>query len=479
MKLRKFAAPSSAAQWWRLRSWSPATAHPIDTAAAARAAPAAAGGRHRRRRRGRRRRQRRRSGDLRRRGDAEVVRRLRLLADGHAEPRWSIFDFAVVVANTGTTDATSRSPGPNGVEQDRHRRAGQLQKIYLPWVARARRAATTAAARPSALDGVGARRRRRVPPRQLGAGHRLPVQRARVQSRTAARRARTGALPDAATPCSERQLGCFSFSNDASLLLPSTAMTGNYRVTGSARRELGMQPRRRSSSVTGTADDTTVTVKLVADGNVVAGGGVAAIAGGADRHVHAQRRATCAELVAAASVSGDSIRGLARQGRQAGAGHRRRPLRQHPVGARRLRPHRGVGVPRRDARQALLRHARRPGRDGSAVGHTVRLYRQRRRHQPHVQPRASPGAPATLNAGQVVDIGADRRPTSRSPAITSSPSRRCMLGGSVVDPSTPVDACSAAIRRRASFFAVEQYRTNYLFLAPTTTTSATSTSPRR
>ena len=26
--------------------------------------------------------------------------------------------------------------------------------------------------------------------------------------------------------------GCFSFSNDASLLLPSTAMTGNYRVTG-------------------------------------------------------------------------------------------------------------------------------------------------------------------------------------------------------------------------------------------------------
>ena len=29
-------------------------------------------------------------------------------------------------------------------------------------------------------------------------------------------------------------VGCFSFSNDASLLLPSSAWTGNYRVTGQA-----------------------------------------------------------------------------------------------------------------------------------------------------------------------------------------------------------------------------------------------------
>src|SRR5439155_24199130 len=27
-------------------------------------------------------------------------------------------------------------------------------------------------------------------------------------------------------------IGCFSFTNDASLLLPSTAMTGTYRITG-------------------------------------------------------------------------------------------------------------------------------------------------------------------------------------------------------------------------------------------------------
>src|SRR5690606_12821450 len=69
-------------------------------------------------------------------------------------------------------------------------------------------------------------------------------------------------------------IGCFSFSNDASLLLPSTAMTGNYRVfsyPGWATASIGSVV-----AITGTQDGTNVTVKLSSTASIVAGGGIAA-----------------------------------------------------------------------------------------------------------------------------------------------------------------------------------------------------------
>ncbi|HEX6835672.1 MAG TPA: hypothetical protein VF334_03815, partial [Polyangia bacterium] len=51
-----------------------------------------------------------------------------------ANPVLSDFDFAVVVANTGTTDATITVDGPSA-SQTATVTAGQLTKIYLPWVA--------------------------------------------------------------------------------------------------------------------------------------------------------------------------------------------------------------------------------------------------------------------------------------------------------------------------------------------------------
>src|SRR5262249_28359279 len=67
-------------------------------------------------------------------------------------------------------------------------------------------------------------------------------------------------------------IGCYSFSNDASLLLPTTALTGNYRVTG----QKGWQLANIGAyfAVTGTQDGTNVSALLSLSATVSAGGGV-------------------------------------------------------------------------------------------------------------------------------------------------------------------------------------------------------------
>src|SRR4051812_34273334 len=47
---------------------------------------------------------------------------------------WSIFDFAVVVANASGQPAQITITGPNATNQTATVAAGQLQKFYLPWV---------------------------------------------------------------------------------------------------------------------------------------------------------------------------------------------------------------------------------------------------------------------------------------------------------------------------------------------------------
>ncbi|HEY2368789.1 MAG TPA: hypothetical protein VGH87_20480, partial [Polyangiaceae bacterium] len=47
---------------------------------------------------------------------------------------WSIFDYAVVVANASGQTASVTITGPNGTNQNGTVAAGQLEKFYLPWV---------------------------------------------------------------------------------------------------------------------------------------------------------------------------------------------------------------------------------------------------------------------------------------------------------------------------------------------------------
>jgi hypothetical protein len=66
---------------------------------------------------------------------------------------WSIFDFAVVVANAGDNAANVTVTGPSGTNQTATVPAGQLVTMYLPWVP-----ALKGAIRTTAEEGPPSRR---------------------------------------------------------------------------------------------------------------------------------------------------------------------------------------------------------------------------------------------------------------------------------------------------------------------------------
>ncbi len=185
---------------------------------------------------------------------------------------WSIFDYAVIVANAGDTaaDVTIERNGaqvatgtvqPNG-----------LQKFFLPWVPE--------------LKGPDANAQGSATPlttsvRSPGGAYHLttsvPVT---VYQFNALEYQPAGgpAGKDWSSCPGNGGVGCFSYSNDASLLLPSTAATGNYRITGVqswALANIGAY-----FAVTGLEDGTTVKVQVVGTGQIMAGNGVTATAGG-------------------------------------------------------------------------------------------------------------------------------------------------------------------------------------------------------
>ena len=158
---------------------------------------------------------------------------------------WSIFDFAVVVANAGdraadvTVDA-QRQPG-----RDRDGAAERPRRRSTCRGCPSSRGPTpTAAGQPTPLSSD--RRARTAAPTTSSSTRPVTVYQFNALEYAGAgrpARARTGRPAPAACVAARRRIGCFSFSNDASLLLPSTAMTGNYRITGQA----GWPVRARAS----------------------------------------------------------------------------------------------------------------------------------------------------------------------------------------------------------------------------------------
>src|SRR5690606_24278331 len=138
---------------------------------------------------------------------------------------WSIFDYAVVVANASanSVDATVERGGT--VVASATIAPNSLGTIYLPWVPQLKG--------PDA-DAFGSA----MPLSQTvklasGAYHLTTTAPVTVYQFNALEYAGQGGPPGknwSSCPGNISGIGCFSFSNDASLLLPSTAMTGNYRV---------------------------------------------------------------------------------------------------------------------------------------------------------------------------------------------------------------------------------------------------------
>ncbi len=175
-------------------------------------------------------------------------------------PVYTDFDFAVVLANGGSADATVTVTGPNAFTAADTVPAGGLKAILLPWVAAlkgpefSRVNTQEGRAKDSELVAGGAYKLTSTVP--VTAWQFNPLQYKK-------------AIGEITGGCGT-QFGtqdCYSASNDASLLLPAAAMTNNYRVftrAGIYGGAPGVAYTSASSGVaiTATAAATTVTVQL-------------------------------------------------------------------------------------------------------------------------------------------------------------------------------------------------------------------------
>ena len=374
-------------------------------------------------------------------------------------PVLSDFDFAVVVANTGTTDATVTVDGPNGFSQMAMVTAGQLTKIYLPWVAALKRGdnvcGTPTALTDSALVAKGAYHLVSSVPVVVYQFNALEY----GPQGGPAGKDWSSCMSMAASCMNGVQ--CFSYSNDASLLLPSTALTGNYRVTG-FHSNYG---QGQTMSITGLTDGTTVTVKMSSIGSVLAGSGVAAISAGGTGTYTINQGDVLQLISRDTAIFGGSD--LDPSGTLIKAD---KPIEviagdfctNNPMGAQACDHIEESVFPAETLGKHYLVSAP-PGPAGDVVGHTVRLIGNADGTNLTYNPAVT-GAPATLSAGQVVDIG----PTTTDFEVTGDHEfavETIQQGGSVVDPGSPV-TMQRGDPSQSLFFAVEQYRTAYLFLAP-------------
>ncbi len=369
---------------------------------------------------------------------------------------WSIFDYAVIVANAGSTPADVTVTRGGATVATVTVQPNALQKIFLPWVADLKG--------PDA-DNCGSAAPLSATVKSAGGAYHLvasvPVT---VYQFNALEYQGQGGPPGkdwsscpGNTECpGEGSIGCFSFSNDASLLLPSTAMTGNYRITGQAgwpAADIGPY-----MAITGTKDGTTATVYLSGNAHVFAGGGVPATNAGGTFTV-SLNAGDVVEVVADSSsdLSGSLVK--ATNPVQVITGL---PCIQAPLGvaacdhieesvfpAETLGKHYFVTAP--------------TGPNGNVPGHIVRIYGNVDGTKLTYSNNKPAGAPATINAGQVVDLGVVTKDFevvgTNEFAIGSF-----MLGGDVQDPLDPV--ASKGDPSQSLCTSLEQYRLKYIFLAP-------------
>ena len=381
---------------------------------------------------------------------------------------WSIFDYAVVVANAGNAPAAVTVTGPGGVNQSQTVAPGDLQKIYLPWV--------PALKGPDA-DPCGTSKPLAASVVAKGAAYHLtssvPVTVYQFNALEYAGRGGPSGkdwsscpgnltCSDPNSPNVDNTVGCFSFTNDSSLLLPSTALTGNYRVTAYPGETVsgGGQTLPIMGSyvaITATADGTHVRVQLSPAGDIVAGTGVQATPakGELDSTLDA---GDVAELVTdlgdVYDLSGSLV--LADQPVQVIAGS---PCADIPENAPAC-DHLEQSVFPAETLGKRYFVTTPSGPTGHPVGHVVRLYGNVDGTTLTYAPSVPAGCPATLAAGQVVDCGvvnADFEVTGDHEFAVGT----FMLGGSIVDPMGGLGDPSQSM-----VASVEQYRTKYVFLAP-------------
>jgi hypothetical protein len=253
---------------------------------------------------------------------------------------------------------------------------------------------------------------------------------------------------------------CFSYSNDASLLLPSTTWTQTYRVTGINGWSVFTNDYEGGYvSITAAENGTHVTVNLSAAGDVVAGAGITAVGAGGVAHVTLDA-GDVAQLLTTKGSTHDLSGSLVQSDKpvQVLTGIRciyepmNQPACDHVEEA--VAPAETLGK-----RYVVATPTRPTGGPGI---HVVRFYGNRDGTTLTYAPSKPGMCPDALNAGQVVECGA----VSLDFVVSGTQEfgiASFMVSSSVYDPTL---ADRRGDPSQTTFASVEQFRPAYLFLAP-------------
>ncbi|MFO0675156.1 MAG: IgGFc-binding protein [Polyangiaceae bacterium] len=382
-------------------------------------------------------------------------------------PVKKLFDYAVVVSNGGKESATITVTGPSNTNRTVTVKPGELEKIFLPWI--------DALKEPTGADQLKASIVARASAYHLVSDRPVVV----YQFNALEYKGQGGPSGKDWSTCLTfaeklQGVGCYSYTNDASLLLPTTAMTGNYRVFGQhgwtsdpvlnpLTFEYETHTEAGYFAVTATENGTTVTVK--AAGNIVASGtgsavAVAAAAAGStfDLTLDAGDVAVLSgELGQDKDVSGSLLKADKPIQVIAGVPCINQPadvmacdhVEETVFPAETLGKHYVVTVP--------------TGPSKPIVGHIVRFYGNADDTKLSYVPSRPAGCPDALAAGQVVECG----PLATDFEVTASHEFAVgtfMLGGELLDPGkTQLPLGDPSMSFPVS---VEQFRRSYIFLAP-------------
>lgn len=384
---------------------------------------------------------------------------------------WSVFHFAVVAANAGEEAASvTVTLGDTHVTQAEIP-PGELRTLYLPWIPtlkgpesdhcmHASGSPTTARIDKGAYHLVSSR--------PIAVYQFNPLEYASLGGPAGKDWTQCKSTPASCPFPTDCQQTYYTYTNDASLLLPSTAMTGSYRMAGRHGYHHFTTSYPEFMTITATQDGTRVSVYVSPTGTIEAGGGIPQVAGGGTTELE-MNAGDVAQLFTYTSLSGSGeLSGSLIQATK--------PVQVISGTACSLVPDDKIACDHTE--ESLLpaetfgqRYFVVPptGPKGDVPGHVVRIYGNFDGTQLSYPGGAPSGAPTTLDAGQWVDLGVIKEAFevqgSRAFAVASF-----QLGGSVVDPDpTNPDEPNFDGKGDPSLsfmIAVEQYRSRFVFLAP-------------
>ena len=362
------------------------------------------------------------------------------------------FDYAVVVSNVGVDPAEITIERGGATVATGEVAPGTLEKFFLPWVEETKHwTALCDTGQPQPGELVS----KRVPDGAYHLTSSVPVI---VYQFNPLEYGPSGGPADKDWSGCTCLFGCHSYTNDASLLLPSTAVTGNYRVTGPRGEADGTVTQGAYFAVIGTQDGTSVATQIGPNGAVRAGADIPAATGDQVFDFGVDRGEVVIVMGTESSdLSGTVLNATAPVIVMSGAPCHQIPetytacdhMEESVVPAETFGRHYFVAVPTNPR--------------GVPIGHVVRIYGNVDGTTLTYAPAAPAGAPTTIDAGQVADLGKVTESFyvegSEPFAVTSF-----LLGSSLADPGHLTDYDGDP--SQSDVQAQEQFRRKYVFPAP-------------